>query len=512
MVGDQATVLVVDDSRTKRYLLVSWLTRAGFVVREAETGTEALERVAKDPIDLVVLDVRLPDLSGFDVCERIKADHPAMPVIHVSAHAVDVVDRAQGLTRGADAYLAEPIEPEELVATAHAVLRYYQARQRAELLAERLTVLADTTVAVHAAPNFARLLETAAAGAANIFKSPAAVIAETFDGDCLAGIAAGPGAKPTIVPWVVDDTGVPTGATVRVNDPDEWGLVSWPAGDTVTVAAARLREDRAPLYVVVPSATQTARTPVLVQLAQAVASAVEAQRSFDEEHRIAVTLQRSLLPRRLPEVAGLDLAVRYEPASAQTEVGGDFYELVMLDGHLLVAIGDVAGHSLHAATVMAELRHAVRAYAVEGHQPGVILDRLNELMRTLLRNELATLCILLLHPPSGRIRLASAGHLPALVSVDGRVDFVQQSAPLLGVRAERPDDLEFVLPTGATLVLYTDGLIERRDATIDEGLAALAACAARVDDDLDRFCHRLLVELAPPEIHDDVAVVAVRRR
>ena len=193
-------------------------------------------------------------------------------------------------------------------------------------------------------------------------------------------------------------------------------------------------------------------------------------------------------------------------------MGGDFYELVMLDGHLLVAIGDVAGHSLHAATVMAELRHAMRAYAVEGHQPGVILERLNVLMRTLLRNELATLCILLLHPPTGRIRLASAGHLPALVTVDGRVEFVQQSAPLLGVRADRPEDLEFTLPAGATLVLYTDGLIERRDTTIDDGLAALAACATVVDDDLDSFCQRLLVELAPPEIHDDVAVVAVRRR
>ncbi|TDB77471.1 SpoIIE family protein phosphatase [Micromonospora sp. KC721] len=510
--GDQTTVLVVDDSRTKRYLLVSWLTRAGFAVREAETGTEALERVATERLDLVVLDVRLPDLSGFDVCERMKADHPALPVIHVSAHAVDAGDRAQGLTRGADAYLAEPIEPDELVATAHAVLRYYQARQRAELLAERLTGLADTTVAVHAASTFARLLEEAVTGAAAIFKSPAAVIAETFDGECLAGVAAGPGAPAAIVPWTVDDTVIPKGATVRIDDPVNWALVSWPVGDTVTVAAARLRDDRAPLYVVVPTATQTARTPVLVQLAQAVASAVEAQRSYDEEHRIAVTLQRSLLPRRLPEVTGLDVAVRYEPASARTEVGGDFYELVMLDGHLLVAIGDVAGHSLHAATVMAELRHAMRAYAVEGHQPGVILDRLNELMRTLLRNELATLCVLLLHPPTGRVRMASAGHLPALINDDGRVDFVQQSAPLLGVRAERPSDLEFVLPPGATLVLYTDGLIERRDATIDEGLAALAACATRVDDDLDRFCERLLVELAPQEIHDDVAVVAVRRR
>lgn len=511
MEGGPATVLVVDDSPTKRYLLVSWLSRAGFAVLEAENGAEALARVGVDPIDLVVLDVRLPDLNGFEVCERIKAAHPAMPVIHVSAHAVDVVDRAQGLTRGADAYLAEPIEPEELVATSHAVLRYYRARQRAELLAERLLGLADTTMAVHSAPNFARLLEAAAAGAARIFRSPAAVVAETFEGDCLAGIADGPDGTATIVPWIVDDTGVPTGTTVRVDDPASWGLVGWPADDTVTVVAARLREDRAPLYVVVPTATQTAHTPVLRQLAQAVAAAVEAQRSFDEEHRIAVTLQRSLLPRRIPQVNGLDLAVRYEPASAQTEVGGDFYELVMLDGHLLLAIGDVAGHSLHAATVMAELRHAVRAYAVEGHQPGEILHRVNELMRTLLPDELATICVLLLHPPSGRVRMASAGHLPPALSLDGKVEFVQHSAPLLGVRAPRPPDLEFVLPAGATLVFYTDGLIERRDTTIDDGLAALAVAATRVDDDLDRFCERLLVELAPPEIHDDVAVVALRR-
>ncbi|MFF0718996.1 SpoIIE family protein phosphatase [Micromonospora sp. NPDC003816] len=507
-----ATVLVVDDSRTKRYLLVSWLTRAGFTVLEAETGGEALRRVGVDPVDLVVLDVRLPDMSGFEVCEQIKAAHPALPVIHVSAHAIDTADRTQGLTRGADAYLAEPIEPEELIATAHAVLRYYQARQRAELLAERLTGLADTTLAVHSAPNFARLLESAAAGAAEIFKSPAAVVAETFDGDCLAGVSTGPGAEGRIVPWVVDDTGVPTGTVVSVQDPADWALADWPTDDTVTVAAARLREDRAPIYIVVPTGTQTARTPVLVQLAQAVASAAEAQRSFDEEHRIAVTLQRSLLPRRIPEIAGLDLAVRYEPASARTEVGGDFYELVMLDGHLLLAIGDVAGHSLHAATVMAELRHAVRAYAVEGHQPGEILHRVNELMRTLLPDELATICVLLLDPSTGHVRLASAGHLPPLINQDGKVEYVQHSAPLLGVRAPRPADLEFVLPAGATMVFYTDGLIERRDATIDDGLAALSVSASRVDDDLDRFCERLLVELAPHEIQDDVAVVALRRR
>lgn len=514
MASEPATVLVVDDSATKRYLLVNWLSRAGFAIAEAETGAAALARVAAGGIDLVVLDVRLPDLSGFDVCERIKASpaHMALPVIHVSAHAVDVVDRAQGLTRGADAYLAEPIEPEELVATAQAVLRYYRARQRAELLAGRLARLADTTLAVNSAPNFVRMLEAAAAGAARIFRTPAAVVAETFDGDCLAGVAAGPDQPPVIRPWRVDDEDVPVGSTVRRHQPTDWDLLDWPVGEPLSVAAARLRADRAPLYVVVPTSVQTPGSPVLVQLAQAVAAAIEGQRSFDEEHRIAVTLQRSLLPQRIPRVAGLDLAVRYEPASAQTEVGGDFYELVMLDGHLLVAIGDVAGHSLHAATVMAELRHAVRAYAVDGHPPGAVLERLDVLMRTLLPGELATICVLLLHPPTGRVRLASAGHLPPLIVRGGRGELLEHRAPLLGVRANRPADREFVLPRGATLVLYTDGLIERRDADIDQGLRALVECAATVDADLDRFCERLLVELAPPEIQDDVAVVALRRR
>jgi CheY-like chemotaxis protein len=512
--GRSGTVLVVDDSATKRYLLVNWLSRAGYDVLEAETGAQALTRIDEVPIDLVVLDVRLPDINGFEVCERIKSDprHAALPVIHVSAHAVDVVDRAQGLTRGADAYLAEPIEPEELVATAQAVLRYYRARQRAELLAKRLAQLAETTLAVNSASSFARMLKAAADGAAAIFEAPVAVVAETFDGECLAGVSAGPGSPAEVRTWLIDDGDVPVGSTVRTDLPADWALMDWPEGETVTVAAARLRADRAPLYVAVPASATMAAAPVLIQLAQAIAAAVEAQRSYDEEHRIAVTLQRSLLPRRLPDLPGFEIAVRYEPASAQSEVGGDFYELAMIDGQLLVAIGDVAGHSLHAATVMAELRHAVRAYAVERHSPGAILERADELLRTLLPGELATICLLLLDPTTGRFRMASAGHLPPLLVRPGTVEFLEHRAPLLGVRAKRPADREFWLPAGGTLVLYTDGLIERRDADIDEGLRALAVSAATVDADLDRFCERLLVELAAPEIHDDIAVVALRRR
>jgi CheY-like chemotaxis protein len=520
-----ATILVVDDSATKRYLLVSWLSRAGFTVREAETGGQALEVLPGSDVDLVVLDVKLPDMSGFEVCERIKGDpaYGVLPVIHVSAHAVDVVDRTQGLNRGADAYLVEPIEPDELIATCQAVLRYYSARQRAESLAARLVRLAETTLAINLASTLEELLSAAAEGAYDIFGGPVVALAETADGRSLTAVVDRAGVRPADAPddagaapqvrqWRLAEPNVAVGSLVRRDQPDDWDLVRWPAGESVAVAAARLRIDRPPVYVAVSSSSQTPGFPVLRQLSQAVAAAVEAQRSYDEEHRIAVTLQRSLLQSELPAVPGLDLAMRYEPAGTQTEVGGDFYELTMLDGRLLVAIGDVAGHSLHAATVMAEVRHAVRAYAVEGHSPATVLELVNRFMRRVLPNDSATLCLLTLDPVTGRVRLASAGHLPPLLRTDERVSFVEARGPLLGLTAPRPPELEFVLPPGGTLVLYTDGLVERRDDDIDVGLAALARAAATVDDDLDAFCDRLVGQLAGAvQQADDIAVVALRR-
>src|SRR5580698_5310581 len=133
-----ATVLVADDSEAKRYLLASWLRGGGHRVVEAATGREALDRLGG--IDLVVLDVRLPDLSGIEVCGRIKSDPAtaAIPVIQVSAVAVAVADRALGLNEGADAYLAEPFQAEEFLATVTATLRYSRARRRAERTAARL--------------------------------------------------------------------------------------------------------------------------------------------------------------------------------------------------------------------------------------------------------------------------------------------------------------------------------------------------------------------------------------
>jgi hypothetical protein len=378
------------------------------------------------------------------------------------------------------------------------VLRYYRARQRAESLAARMLKLAETTLSINSASTLAAMLQAAAEGAHEIFGGPVVVLAESAEGDSLAAA----GAPPVVRPWSLDERDVAVGSLVRTDHPAVWDVVDWPPGESVAVAAARLRIDRPPVYVAVPSSSQTPGRPVLRQLAQAVAAAVEAQRSYDEEHRIAVTLQRSLLQSRLPDVPGVELAVTYEPAGAQTEVGGDFYELTMIDGRLLVAIGDVAGHSLHAATVMAELRHAVRAYAVEGHPPGAVLELVNRFMRTVLPTDSATLCLMTLDPDTGRIRMHTS---------DG-VRFLEPRGPLLGITAPRPPDLEFVLPPGGTLVLYTDGLVERRDADIDVGLNLLYELAAEVEPRLDAFCQRLLIRMAGADQQaDDIAVVALRR-
>jgi DNA-binding response OmpR family regulator len=511
---DVASILLVDDNESKRYVLSSWLRRAGHTVIEAATGQEALALLGNGDINVVVLDVRLPDMTGFDVCEQIKAHpaHTATPVIHVSASAVEVADRAQGLSRGADAYLVEPIEPDELLATVQAVLRYYRARWQAERLVARLTGLAEMTLALNAAENLRQLLRRAVQHLAGIFESPAAVCAESRDGTRVMATIAGPGAEPRLRPWGEDPYRVADGSALRDQPAAAWPSVTWPDDRPVRVVGARPRRDRPASFVVVPAHVNDEGSPVLRQAGQALAAALESMRAYEEEHQIALTLQRSLLPRRLPRIRGYDLAVRYVPASDEAEIGGDFYELSMLDDGLLVAIGDVAGHSLHAATVMAELRHATRAYAAEGHSPSAILEQLNQLLLRMIPDEIATLCVLRIDPATGETTLANAGHVPPVLSVAGSAKILEHRSPLLGFRAPRGSDLTFTLPANSTLVLYTDGLVEQRGLSLDDGVARLLTACHEVDEDLDQFCNRLLAEVGPAQPADDIAVVTLRRR
>ncbi|GGM38409.1 SpoIIE family protein phosphatase [Dactylosporangium sucinum] len=511
---EPADILVVDDTPSKRYVITSWLRRAGHRVSEAATGAEALDLLARQDVELVVLDVRLPDIDGFEVAERIKADPrtSAVPVIHVSATAVHVVDRTQGLSRGADAYLAEPIDPDELLATVQAMLRYYRARRRAERLAGRLTRLVETTAAVNAATTLPELLRRAAAGAARVFDGPAAIAAASATTGAIAVQVDVPGGAPHARPawpdrFAEDPLGGEIGTDLFRQESGPW----WDG--PVWRVVARAKTGREPLHLAVPAAGfGDDDADVLRQLGQAMALAVEALRSYDEERRIALTLQRSMLPASLPVFPGYEIAVRYQPASERASVGGDFYEVVAVEGHLVAAIGDVAGHSLRAATIMAEVRHALRAYLAEGHAPGTTMDRLNRMMLRFLPEEIATMCLLRIDLATGEAHLANAGHPPPLRVLGGRVRLVEGRVALLGVAVPHDAEVAFTLAPGEALVMVTDGLIEDRGHTFNEGLDQLCAAVTGVGEgDLEAFCDELLATLSAGSRDDDVALLVIRR-
>lgn len=508
------TLLLVDDTASKRYVLGSWLRRGGYTVIEAATGDEALRRFREGGIDLVVLDVSLPDISGFEVCEIIKRDavRGTTPVIHVSAAAVQSVDRTRGLEGGADAYLIEPIDPNEMLATVAAILRYYQARLHAERLATRLADLARLSAALSATTSQRALLHEAATGATRIFGSPVTIVATAPDGSRLAAVSEGPGERVELrAAMIADSEDRPVGVHITDESPERWPHVTWPAGDTVRVLTIRQRADRPPLSIVVSTGSTMEGASVLTLFGQTVMSAMNTARLFDEEHDLALTLQRSMLPGTLPYVPGLELAVRYTPAGDRAEIGGDFYEVAKLDDQLIVAVGDVGGHSLHAATVMGELRHATRAYIAEGHGPAGVLDRLNHFIARLIPGETATMCLLSIDIATGRTRLSNAGHPPPLVRGRDGVRLIDDRSPLLGIVVRPATEVEFVLEPDDTVVLYTDGLIETRSEALDESLARLIDAAGSVERDLEAFATRLLADVGPAAPADDIAMVVVRR-
>ncbi|WP_326834901.1 fused response regulator/phosphatase [Amycolatopsis rhabdoformis] len=513
--AEHTQVLVVDDHEASRYLTGSWLRRNGYQVLEAATGAEALAVLGENDLDLVLLDVHLPDISGFEVCERVKRDPrtAALPVIHVSATAIEPGDRAEGLTRGADAYLVEPLDPGVLVATVEAALRYYRARASAERLADRLTRLTKATLAVIGATTFESLLKAASAGAANVLESPATVVALTPQGLLRADAGAGRPHLGIERTTLLDALSAELLGAGRVGSTTADGIaLAWRGTEPSTVVLARGKPGRSPICLAVDASAITTDEDrnLLTQLAQATALAYEGMRTLSEEHTLALTLQHSLLPGSLPERPGVEMAVRYLPASDNAEIGGDFYDVIDLDGRLLIAVGDVSGHSIEAATIMGEVRHALRAYATEGHGPVAVLDHLDALIRRFHPRGLTTLCLLSLDPETGEAELASAGHIPPLLIEPGGSRYLDVAGPVLGIGLSRPPATRFTVPPGATVLLITDGLIERRGEVIDDSMANLLAFV-EPDDDLDALCDRLLDRFGrDPE--DDVALLALRRQ
>jgi serine phosphatase RsbU (regulator of sigma subunit)/FixJ family two-component response regulator len=517
-----ALILLVDDDLAKRYVIGTWLRRAGHTVAEAGTGVEALAMATE--AELVMLDVNLPDMSGFEVCRLIKADPAtaATPVIQVSATAVEVADRAHGLTQGADAYLIDPAEPQELLATVTAVLRYSRARRRAERSAWLLNALTDVTLRINEATTFDGLAKVAAVGAAQIFGTAAVLIVVQPDGQLRRTSATpsqlvpaqrgGPVELAAMLAARLLGPGDASGVTYLAEQEYLALVPDSTIQSDVCLAMARTKPDRPPVGLVVgrQGAPGPDEMQIQRQLVQSVALAVEALRSYAEEHLVALTLQRSFLPAELPSVAGLALSVRYIPASDQAEIGGDFYEALTWQDKLLVAIGDVQGHSLHAATVMGELRHALRAFASEGHLPLDITVLVNDVLRRYHPGIIATLCLAAVDPLTGDLELVNCGHIPALIAVDREARYVGEGGLMLGLPFDQPHRQQAVLPPGGTLLLVTDGLIEERAVLLDDNLEKLRlAAAAASEAPIEAFTNQLMSLFGARE--DDVAMIAIRR-
>ncbi|MFJ1758151.1 SpoIIE family protein phosphatase [Kitasatospora sp. NPDC088134] len=254
---------------------------------------------------------------------------------------------------------------------------------------------------------------------------------------------------------------------------------------------------------------------VLGALGGLIAQALERARLYDAESAVARGLQQALLPHRLPTVPGLETAARYLPGTRGMEIGGDWYDVLPGRAGVVLVIGDVEGHSVKAAALMGQLRSAVRAFASGGEPLADVARRTNRLLADLDAGLLASCCLLRLDPATRLLHGVRAGHLPPLLrDPGGRTTLLDLAGgPLLGI----DPDLDFpvtatVLPPGATLVLYTDGLVESAAAPLTEGIDRLRSTLAHAAaDTLEPLADTLLGQARHRDHRaDDVALLIAR--
>ncbi|MFE6522627.1 SpoIIE family protein phosphatase [Streptomyces sp. NPDC057794] len=252
---------------------------------------------------------------------------------------------------------------------------------------------------------------------------------------------------------------------------------------------------------------------LLTATAGLVGQALQRAHAYDAEQELATMLQRSLLPRRLPRLPGGIAVARYLPARRGLQVGGDWYDVIALtEGKVALVIGDVQGHSAGAATIMGQMRTAVRAYAVEGHPPDVVVAHANRLLVGMETDLFATCCYVELDMEEGNALFVRAGHLAPLVRHPdgGTAEIAVEGGLPLGVLADAEFPLTaLALAPGSVLALVTDGLVESADLHLDEGMRLVREALAAADPaDPGRMADVLLGETGRRE--DDVAVLLLR--
>ncbi|MEX0172875.1 SpoIIE family protein phosphatase [Streptomyces sp. LMG1-1-1.1] len=257
---------------------------------------------------------------------------------------------------------------------------------------------------------------------------------------------------------------------------------------------------------------------LLVALGSSIAQSLQRAMLYEQEHDLAEGLQQAMLPRRIPEVPGAQTAVRYRSARLGRDIGGDWYDIIPLPGGRVGAvIGDVQGHDTHAAAVMGQLRIVLRAYAAEGHPPATVMARASVFLHELDTERFATCTYAEIDLATGVVQVVRAGHVDPLVrEIDGGCRRIPVEGGLpLGLSAEF-GRLDYPVTTldldpGQTLMLYTDGLVEKPGADLDEGFQWLGSLVKRGPGDLQQLADHLCDVVADRGGEDDVAILLLRR-
>jgi serine phosphatase RsbU (regulator of sigma subunit) len=235
---------------------------------------------------------------------------------------------------------------------------------------------------------------------------------------------------------------------------------------------------------------------------------------YGEQRSIAVALQHALLPAFNPTIAGLEIASRYVAGARGVDIGGDWFSIVRTDEHhFAFVIGDVSGRGVSAATIMARLRYTIRAYLLEGHPPEHVLDMCARQLDIEVDGHFATILVGVGDLRTRELVLANAGHFDPLVITGTDAAYVVTTVGVpLGISDATYTPTVVTMPPGSTLLAFTDGLVERRGESIDDGLDRLRAEAKTPDLNLDHTLDRLITELTDHQSEDDIALLAFRWR
>ncbi|MFE5921998.1 SpoIIE family protein phosphatase [Streptomyces sp. NPDC056468] len=509
----RARLLVVDDNADMRAYLTQ-LLEPDYDVLLAADGQAALEMALAQPVELVLSDVMMPRMDGFELVRALRADPRTarLPIVLLTARAGEE-ESVRGRQAGADDYLAKPFSARQLLARVHTGLEL--SRLREQVLTETrnqlavLGSLADAGLRLSATLDPDQILQTAGQILLPDFADQISIHLTTAKH----APAQSPPAYIAGTPLLARET-LATAATHAINGTAQASAGPHPPPTSMLALPLHAHDQTLGALVLVRQTDYSAvEHKYLENLAHRLALAYDNAARYHNERRLALTLQRALLPHSLPQVPGMRLATHYRASNRGAEVGGDWYDVLALpDGAVGLAIGDVMGHDVDAAIVMGQLRSALHSLAMEGAGPAQVLARLDAYMQSLAAERFATCLYAVYDPHHHRLRYAASGHLPPLLIATDTAYLDLPPALPLGL-GSTPVDREVTFPPGTSLLLYTDGLVENRALSLDGCLEALRQtcdtlpAAARTDP--QQITERALELLNTPDrVDDDTALLA----